>query len=82
MTDFEQLVRDRSSIRDSLQTPVPRDALNAALETAQQAPSNSNIQPWRVVIAEGVTREHLSDAPMNAVRAPRDPVGANVTFLG
>ncbi|MFV8311414.1 nitroreductase [Mycobacteroides chelonae] len=69
MSDFEQLVRDRSSIRDFLSTPVPRDVLLAALETAQHAPSNSNIQPWRVVIAEGAIRERLSESLVACVRS-------------
>ncbi|MGH3725938.1 MAG: nitroreductase [Mycobacterium sp.] len=68
MINFDQLVRDRSSIRDFLPTPVPRDALMAAVETAQHAPSNSNIQPWRVVIAEGATRQRLSESLVGCVR--------------
>ncbi|MUM18961.1 nitroreductase [Mycobacterium sp. CBMA271] len=68
MTDFDQLVRDRSSIRDFLPTPVPRDVLVSALETAQRAPSNSNIQPWRVVIAEGATRERLVESLVTCVQ--------------
>ncbi|WP_078288098.1 nitroreductase family protein [Mycobacterium sp. D16R24] len=52
--------RGRSAICAFLATPVPREILNAALETPQHAPSNSNIQPWRVAIVAGRTRDTLA----------------------
>ncbi|MFA4081982.1 nitroreductase [Mycobacteroides salmoniphilum] len=59
---FDRLVRGRSAIRAFLEAPVPREILHAALETAQHAPSNSNIQPWRVAVVEGWTRDTLATA--------------------
>ncbi|TDZ85548.1 putative NAD(P)H nitroreductase [Mycobacteroides salmoniphilum] len=59
---FDRLVRGRSAIRAFLADPVPREILQAALETAQHAPSNSNIQPWRVAVVEGRTRDTLATA--------------------
>ncbi|NGX08093.1 nitroreductase family protein [Mycobacteroides franklinii] len=58
--DFDRLVRGRSAVRAFLPTPVPREILLAALESAQHAPSNSNIQPWRVTIIAGRTRDRLA----------------------
>ena len=34
--------------------PVPRELLDEALSLAMRAPSNSNIQPWRVFVASGL----------------------------
>ncbi|MFD6198954.1 nitroreductase [Mycobacteriaceae bacterium NPDC060252] len=59
---FDRLVRGRSAIRAFLADPVPREILHAALATAQHAPSNSNIQPWRVAVVEGRTRDTLATA--------------------
>ena len=42
--------------------PVPRELLDEALALAMRAPSNSNIQPWRLFFAEGPRRERLVEA--------------------
>jgi nitroreductase len=42
--------------------PVPRELLDEALELAMRAPSNSNVQPWRVFIASGPRRDRLVEA--------------------
>jgi nitroreductase len=63
MTDFDEVVRQRRSTRLFLRDkPVPRELLDAALELAMRAPSNSNIQPWRVFIASGPRRDRLVEA--------------------
>ena len=36
--------------------------MNEALSLAQWAPSNSNIQPWRLVFVSGAARDRLKDA--------------------
>ncbi|MDN7879476.1 nitroreductase [Burkholderia aenigmatica] len=52
----------RRAIRAFLPTPVPRDTLEAILEAASRAPSGTNIQPWRVYVAMGATRDALAAA--------------------
>jgi nitroreductase len=42
--------------------PVPRRLVGEALELAVCAPSNSNIQPWRVVFVAGAARDRLVTA--------------------
>jgi nitroreductase len=37
------------------------DLVNEALTLAQWAPSNSNIQPWRLVFVSGTARARLKD---------------------
>ncbi|GAS95096.1 nitroreductase [Mycolicibacterium canariasense] len=42
--------------------PVPRELLEEALTLAMRAPSNSNIQPWRLFLASGPRRDRLVEA--------------------
>lgn len=69
--DLEETIRARHSTRKFLSTPVPRTLLMEALSLAQCAPSNSNIQPWHVVIADGPRRDRLREALLDeAKRVP------------
>jgi nitroreductase len=57
-----------------LPRPVPREVVDEALDLAQHAPSNSNIQPWRLVFASGTARDRLKDALFGvADEAPHIP---------
>lgn len=61
MYDFDETLRERRSIRGFIpDKPVAESVLNEVLELAQQAPSNCNVQPWRVFVAKGETRNRLS----------------------
>ncbi len=63
MYDLEDTIRDRRSTRLFLpDKPVPKELLIEALELAVRAPSNSNIQPWRVVFNAGAARDRLVEA--------------------
>jgi nitroreductase len=63
MTDLDTVVRQRRSTRLFLRDkPVPRELLDEALSLAMRAPSNSNVQPWRVFIASGPRRDRLVEA--------------------
>jgi nitroreductase len=62
MLDLDQAIRERHSTRMFLPRPVPRELVNEALALAQWAPSNSNIQPWRLVFVSGTARDRLKDA--------------------
>ena len=68
MFDLDQTIKDRHSTRKFLSQPVPRTLLDEALALAQHAPSNSNIQPWRMVFAEGVRRDCLKEALLNQAK--------------
>ncbi|MDV3127116.1 nitroreductase [Mycobacterium sp. 21AC1] len=70
MTEFGALVRERRSVRMFLRDkPVPRELLDEALALAMRAPSNSNIQPWRVFITSGARRDRLVAALLEAASA-------------
>lgn len=62
--DLENTIRARHSTRKFLPTPVPRHLLMESLALAQCAPSNSNIQPWHMFIADGARRDRLEGALM------------------
>jgi nitroreductase len=73
IVELEQAVRARRSIRlFHANKPVPRDLVIDALELAIRAPSNSNTQPWHLVLASGAARDRLA-ANLMAVAATRDP---------
>jgi len=67
MTDFDEIVMERRSTRMFLRDkPVPRELLDEALSLAMRAPSNSNVQPWRVFVASGPRRDRLVEALLEA----------------
>jgi nitroreductase len=68
---LDQVIRDRRSIRSFLARPVPPALPEEALAIAQRAPSNSNVQPWRLIVASGARRDSLSRALR--IAAERDP---------
>ena len=74
MYDLDQTIRERRSVRGFLPKPVPRDVLEEVLALAQHAPSNCNVQPWRVYIASGNTLEKLRSALLQEVTTGASPV--------
>jgi nitroreductase len=67
MTELDEIVRERRSTRLFLRDkPVPRELLDEALSLAMRAPSNSNVQPWRVFVASGPRRDRLVEALLEA----------------
>jgi nitroreductase len=70
-----------------LPRPVPRELVDEALALAQHAPSNSNIQPWRLVFVCKTVRDRLKDALFRVAdhEAPhrhRQLVGSGQADLG
>jgi nitroreductase len=76
MHDLEAAILQRHSTRLFLRDrPVSMELVTEALELAMRAPSNSNIQPWRVVFASGPARDRLVEALLEEADAgpPRVP---------
>jgi nitroreductase len=69
MFDLDQCILERHSTRLFLPQPVPRDLLDEALALAVHAPSNSNIQPWHMVVATGPRRDRLVAALLAAAQS-------------
>jgi nitroreductase len=49
-------------LRDVLARPVRRGLVDEALRLGQHAPSNCNIQPWRLFFVSEAARNRLKDA--------------------
>jgi nitroreductase len=63
VSDLTKVIEERRSTRMFLRDkPVPRDLLDEALALAMRAPSNSNIQPWRLFLTTGPRRDRLVEA--------------------
>jgi nitroreductase len=77
MYDLDSAITERHSTRMFLRDkPVPPDLVHEALTLAMRAPSNSNIQPWHLVLASGPARGRLVEALLEvaAVQSPSVPV--------
>lgn len=63
VTDSDMSLLDavyaRRSVRGFLDKEVPQDVLNRIFSIAQKAPSNCNVQPWKVYVASGALKERL-----------------------
>jgi nitroreductase len=60
MKQFDDIIRERRSVRRYLDRPVEQEKLRAVIEAARLAPSACNAQPWRfVAVTEKQTRERL-----------------------
>ncbi|QNE32392.1 hypothetical protein F1C10_10855 [Sphingomonas sp. NBWT7] len=57
--EFEEAVRSRRSVRAFRPDPVSQETIRALIDTARCAPSGTNIQPWKVHVVSGATRERL-----------------------
>lgn len=61
--NLDDVVKSRHSTRMFLpDKPVPDELLREALALASRAPSNSNVQPWRLFLASGPRRDKLAAA--------------------
>jgi len=69
MHNLEDAINSRRSIRKFLPRPVPKELLYECLTLAQRSPSNSNVQPWRMIFATGSVRDRLKDALLEVARA-------------
>ena len=69
MFDLDETIRQRHCTRMFLSDPVPRHLVDESLALAMCAPSNSNVQPWHVVLTTGAARERLVAAMLAEARA-------------
>ena len=58
---LEEAIHTRRSVRGFKDTPVPQNVMDEIFTLAQRSPSNCNIQPWKVFVASGETRDQLKD---------------------
>ena len=77
MYDLEEAITERRSTRLFLRDkPVPPALVDEALTLAMRAPSNSNVQPWHLILASGPARDRLVEALLDEAEAtsPKVPV--------
>lgn len=82
MSTLSEVVNGRHSSRKFLpDKPVPVHLLDEALALAARAPSNSNVQPWRLFLATGDRRDKLAAAlSAQAHISPPADLGLPETF--
>jgi nitroreductase len=71
-------IRSRMSCRAFLDTPVPLDTLRDILETARQAPSGGNLQPWQVHVLAGRPLREL--VALIRSKLPAQPQGEGTEY--
>jgi len=68
-----EAIRSRHSVRAYLDRPVPDGVLEEVLQTALQAPSWGNTQPWEVAVAGGNVLAAIKTGLGRAVAEGRPP---------
>ncbi len=58
----DQAITSRRSVRAFLPDPVEESTVREILEVAARAPSGTNMQPWRVYVATGATKDAIAAA--------------------
>ncbi len=59
--DLDTALDKRRSARAFKDTPVPKELVEELLTRAARSPSGTNVQPWKVYVAIGETRDRLSN---------------------
>jgi nitroreductase len=68
----DEAITSRRSVRAFLPDPVAPETVREILEVASRAPSGTNMQPWKVYVTTGETKQRLSDAILNSgIRAEK-----------
>lgn len=63
------IMRSRKSVRSFNDTPIPKHLVEEILELALQAPSGSNLQPWKIYALGGSVKTELGKAVVDKVMA-------------
>ncbi|UCG71569.1 MAG: nitroreductase family protein [Chromatiales bacterium] len=58
LASFYNEAKRRRTVRDYVDTPVPRDAIETAILAAGTAPSGANLQPWHFVVVSDADTKH------------------------
>ena len=59
--DYEQVVRERRSIRGFQKKPVPKALVREVLEIAMRAPTSLNTQPWNFYVVAGDVLDRIRE---------------------
>ncbi|MDQ6437903.1 nitroreductase [Mesorhizobium sp. LHD-90] len=68
----DEAIVSRRSVRAFLPDPIDDAVIRDILEVSARAPSGTNMQPWRVYVTTGETKQRISDAVLNSgIRAEK-----------
>ncbi|QPC92427.1 nitroreductase [Mesorhizobium sp. INR15] len=68
----DEAILSRRSVRAFLPDMVDDDTIRAILTVAARAPSGTNMQPWRVYVTKGESKQKITDAILNSgIRAEK-----------
>jgi len=67
--DVLEAIKGRRSIGRTSDEEPPREAIEALLDAAVEAPNHRNNQPWRFTVLSGKAREQLGDAMAEGLSA-------------
>lgn len=68
----DEAISSRRSVRAYLPDAVPTQTIRDILEISARAPSGTNMQPWKVYVATGKTKQAIADAILTSgIRAEK-----------
>lgn len=68
----DEVMNGRYSCRAFLPAPVPKDVVKDILSIASRAPSGTNIQPWKVWVLTGETKNRVSSRLLATFNDPEE----------
>ena len=78
---FEEVLRERRSVRGFHSQPVPRPVLERIFAMAQATPSNCNVQPWFTHVVSGAAAERMRRTLSDAAER-NEPSSSDVPLTG
>lgn len=70
--DVLDAIRERRSIRNYKEDPIPQDVLTKILDAGRLAPSGKNAQPWRFVVVQGDKRAEMVQVMREGIAARKE----------
>ena len=83
--EFEELVKQRRSIRGYKNTPVPKEVILEIVELATAAPSSMNTQPWHLHVITGEPLDRIRQGNTELMMAgakPQREIAAHGAYEG
>lgn len=82
---IDQILEQRYSCRSFKPEGVDSELLQKIFSTAQQSPSNCNVQPWQVLVVSGKKKDELKNKLIQTVmqqQKPNPDFNWNVAYTG
>ena len=70
---FEDVVKNRQSVRGYKTKPVARELIEEIINLARRAPSSMNTQPWHVHVVTGEALDEVRTRNMEEMLAGAEP---------